>query len=326
MGWFGPCRTPCGCDKMVDDFSGSSIDSAKWELVADDTCDRDATWRLQGGELNLYGSHSGDTGVLRTSTSVDMLQTSGPSAQRVSASVTLASTGHKYRLIGNWVVVAGVDGGTQDKYIYCEVEDKTDGTATFSIGISVLCDEDTVYEPEDVELSGQVSMCLYILDSGLAEAGTPNDADVIEGVFTYGSPPIAGAGSDTRGAKILRTLDYGVHNDAPGAETAYAGILGEVGGTEFAETDSTWLLNDFSFEVGFVPDPDNNCATCGDEGNLAINPKCGMCTNDPADTTPETLKLVIPGGAPLAGTHVLERGGILFASHTGTHWAGSLSV
>ena len=294
---------------MTDDFAGSSIDTGKWVLPASGgSCDRDGTWRLQSGKLNLYGSASGDDSVLRTVAYTDMRESVGPSAQRVAASVTRAQTGHKYRLIANWVEVDGVSGGSEDKYLYCEFDDSTGTTVTFSLGLSQSCGTDTVYETKTVTLeSGQenIRMCLYVLDTGVDDEGQANDDDILVGSFTYGSV----VPSDTRGATLLRTTDYTVLNDTPGSQTSYAGVLGTLGGSNYTTIDSTWYMDDFEFEVGLVPNPDNNCDNCGDEASLPITPKCGVCTNSPSDTTPENLKVVIPGSDPVSGTYVLSMSG-----------------
>ena len=131
MGWFGPCRDECGCDKTRDDFTGSSLDSGKWnEWDSSGACAHDGTFRIQSDRLNLYGDSSGDGLTINTVAATDMQTSAAPSAQRAVATIKRSYTGHTYRLMVNWVQVDGGDYGNNDRYIYAEFVDSTGSDVT----------------------------------------------------------------------------------------------------------------------------------------------------------------------------------------------------
>ena len=307
MGWFGPCRDECGCDKTRDDFTGSSLDSGKWnEWDSSGACAHDGTFRIQSDRLNLYGDSSGDGLTINTVAKTDMQTSAAPSAQRVEAIIKRSYTGHTYRIMANWVKVDGGDYGNNDRYIYAEFVDSTGDDVTLTIGLGSCMTSTQEYGSETRELSltsGQeMVLCLYVRDTGVASDGTTLD-DVISATLSARTADDSwGSGSGVQ-EMAVSTTDYAALNDND-AGNARAGIGGKLTGSNYTTIDSDWFVEEFTFEIGNIDTGENKnaCGACYGTLNL-----CGPCDEG---KNVDTLKLVIPSGSPAyAGTHILTFGG-----------------
>lgn len=304
MGWFGPCRDECGCDKTRDDFTGSSLDSGKWnEWDSSASCDHDGTFRIQSNRLNLYGDSSGDGLTINTVAATDMQASAAPSAQRAVATIKRSYTGHTYRLMVNWVQVDGGDYGDGDRYIYAEFVDSTGSDVTLKIGLGSCMASTTEYASATATLNytlgNEMEFCLYVKDSGAAPGGTTID-DVITATLTPKTAAEWG-GSAVSGISVS-TSDYAALNDDD-AGNARAGIGGKLTGSNYTTIDSDWFVEDFVFEVGAVDGEENANACNACSGSLS---QCMFCS---ASGSIDALKVTIPSGSPAYdGTHILTQG------------------